>query len=448
MADIRVDLPSTVKATDLYAFHDKVQPALTGGLWAASGAGAQSHVLDGKRKLPKALVVREGIGYMPEGRNGFVKMLKGLSLSLETGVAAGLLKRDEKKAAKTFAKRRGAPPSNTAELSAFFRDTCAEDSFYYRDYHMIIPDRPDGQDGPVDALHGDWLTIPIRIPTPGGVKIGGWQLRSNRQTAQIGKQGRYRNPVNTIGMTWNQTLIGLGDDGPLQDKEGHTIVCEGYFDRLAVVAALESRGPRTSAVLALGGIAVRGRTDDAIGVLGKVTAPKVSLLLDNDGPGLDAVLKVGPLWAQRGQFVNVCAVPDGWAGDIADCPKDVGELFEKGGSEAVTKALVAGRKRGLVSFASAKIARQRATDPIGGSSRRLIESLDVLLPLLESSPESTRAAAIGRAAETIGLATDELTQLVTDHMQRAAAAAQQKAAAASATAGAQTARAATARPTA
>lgn len=402
--------------------HDKLQPRLVSGLWSREGQAAQDHLLI-QRRLPKKLVEREGIGYLPPGRNVLVKLCKDLGLSLEVAVAAGLVKREEQKALKSFQRRRGGTTVDDGNAFAtFWQQQCAEDPFYYRDYHVIVKDQPaedargEAGAGSVEVLHGDWLTIPIRITAGQQVRIGGWQLRSNRPTAEIGKQGRYRNPVNTAAMQWNQVLIGLADEQPRIDRSQRAVVCEGYFDRLATIAALEA-DPRTAAtrpgVVALGGIAVRGRQEDALGVLGQLAAPRLSLLLDNDGPGIEAVLKVGPLWAGRGQHVGVCRLQDSGV-EASAVPKDVGELFQTTGGEAVLRVLAAGAKRGLVTFALDQVAAQRRRDPIGGTTRRTMEACDELLPLLVALPEETLQPALAKTSQVLGLPTELLGGLIGD----------------------------------
>lgn len=419
MADVSLNIPVSATADQIYDLHDALQPALVHGLWSAPGRGAQRHLAD-ERRLPEALVRREGLGYVPPGSDGVRNLIVQLGLSLERAVDAGLLRRSLWQVQRAFERDRKRPATSSAELTSYFLSTCREDRHYYTDYHAINPPSAEGERQ--QWLHGDWLTIPVRIQTSGGVRIGGYQLRSCRPKAEIGKEGRYRNPVNTPAMVWNHVILRLADEARRIAETGRAAITEGYFDGLGTLAALEAHelatGEPRPGVVALAGINVRGggtnpgTPEERAGVLTQIGARHNLLFLDQDEPGTQAILTVGPRLSDLGHYVSVARVGDGWSGTPESCPKDPGELFSAAGAEGVMRAVEAGWGRGLVTYAAAELEQRLLNARQGGRAWERLQALDVLLPLVRTSPPATRARASARVAEVVAMPAEAVRSMV------------------------------------
>ena len=150
-------------------------------------------------------------------------------------------------------------------------------------------------------------------------------------------------------------------------KEGSVIVCEGYTD----VIAMHQAG-LTNAV----GLMGTALTDEQLGALQRM-APTVTLALDADKAGQEAMLRAARLAGKRRLELRVVALPKG---------SDPAELLQSGGPDAV-----AGLVERSVPFVRFRVERVLEAGEIGtadGRDRMLAE----LTPILgEVAPGAMRA---------------------------------------------------------
>ena len=140
-------------------------------------------------------------------------------------------------------------------------------------------------------------------------------------------------------------------------KQASVIVCEGYTD----VIAMHQAG-RCNAV----GLMGTALTDEQLGALQRM-APTVTLALDADKAGQEAMLRAARLAAKRRLELRVVGLPKG---------SDPAELLQSGGPDAVT-ALV----EGSVPFVRFRVERVLESGTIGtadGRDRMLAELMPIL----------------------------------------------------------------------
>jgi DNA primase len=154
-------------------------------------------------------------------------------------------------------------------------------------------------------------------------------------------------------------------------KEASVIVCEGYTD----VIAMHQAG-RTNAV----GLMGTALTDEQLGALQRM-APTVTLALDADKAGQEAMLRAARLAAKRRLELRVVGLPKG---------SDPAELLQRAGAAGVA-ALV----EGSVPFVRFRVDRVLEAGTIGtadGRDRMLAE----LAPILAEVPQGAMRAELER----------------------------------------------------
>jgi DNA primase len=154
-------------------------------------------------------------------------------------------------------------------------------------------------------------------------------------------------------------------------KEASVIVCEGYTD----VIAMHQAG-RTNAV----GLMGTALTDEQLGALQRM-APTVTLALDADKAGQEAMLRAARLAAKRRLELRVVGLPKG---------SDPADLLERAGPAAVT-----GLVDGSVPFVRFRVERVLEAGTIGtadGRDRMLAE----LAPILAEVPPGAMRAELER----------------------------------------------------
>jgi DNA primase len=154
-------------------------------------------------------------------------------------------------------------------------------------------------------------------------------------------------------------------------KEASVIVCEGYTD----VIAMHQAG-RANAV----GLMGTALTDEQLGALQRM-APTVTLALDADKAGQEAMLRAARLAARRRLELRVVGLPKG---------SDPAELLQSGGPAAVT-----GLVEDSVPFVRFRVERVLEAGTIGtadGRDRMLAE----LTPILGEVPPGAMRAELER----------------------------------------------------
>jgi DNA primase len=154
-------------------------------------------------------------------------------------------------------------------------------------------------------------------------------------------------------------------------KDGSVIVCEGYTD----VIAMHQAG-RTNAV----GLMGTALTDEQLGALQRL-APTVTLALDADKAGQEAMLRAARLAAKRRLELRVVGLPKG---------SDPAELLQTGGPAAVT-ALVE-RSVPFVRFRVERVLESATIGTADGRDRMLAE----LTPILGEVPPGAMRAELER----------------------------------------------------
>jgi DNA primase len=178
-------------------------------------------------------------------------------------------------------------------------------------------------------------------------------------------------------------------------KEASVIVCEGYTD----VIAMHQAG-RANAV----GLMGTALTDEQLGALQRM-APTVTLALDADKAGQEAMLRAARLAAKRRLELRVVGLPKG---------SDPAELLQSGGPAAVT-----GLVERSVPFVRFRVERVLEAGEIGtadGRDRMLAE----LAPILrEVAPGAMRAELERLVAGRLELPQPTIAGLVNDAGARA-----------------------------
>jgi DNA primase len=154
-------------------------------------------------------------------------------------------------------------------------------------------------------------------------------------------------------------------------KEGSVIVCEGYTD----VIAMHQAG-RANAV----GLMGTALTDEQLGALQRM-APTVTLALDADKAGQEAMLRAARLAVKRRLELRVVGLPKG---------SDPAELLQSGGPAAVT-ALVE-RSVPFVRFRVERVLEAGEIGTADGRDRMLAE----LTPILGEVPPGAMRAELER----------------------------------------------------
>lgn len=154
-------------------------------------------------------------------------------------------------------------------------------------------------------------------------------------------------------------------------RDGSVIVCEGYTD----VIAMHQAG-RTNAV----GLMGTALTDEQLGALQRL-APTVTLALDADKAGQEAMLRAARLAAKRRLELRVVGLPKG---------SDPAELLQTGGPAAVT-ALVE-RSVPFVRFRVERVLESATIGTADGRDRMLAE----LTPILGEVPPGAMRAELER----------------------------------------------------
>jgi DNA primase len=154
-------------------------------------------------------------------------------------------------------------------------------------------------------------------------------------------------------------------------KDGSVIVCEGYTD----VIAMHQAG-RANAV----GLMGTALTDEQLGALQRL-APTVTLALDADKAGQEAMLRAARLAAKRRLELRVVGLPKG---------SDPAELLQSGGPAAVT-ALVE-RSVPFVRFRVERVLESGTIGTADGRDRMLAE----LTPILGEVPPGAMRAELER----------------------------------------------------
>lgn len=400
-----------------------VQPALAASLWGDRGSAARAHLAQ-VRRLPDALVAQHGLGYVPPREDLILQAGQAAGVPLELLAEAGLVRRSVRRAMRAYAEAYGRECDSEDALRGFFEDRLRNDPQGYSSWPGLTT--TEGR-----YVTGDWLTIPITVegadragaglgdaepPGASGVGIGGFQFRSMRTPAEVGKGGRYRSPTNNAALQWSETLIGLPEETAAIQATGRVVLLEGKFDQLGVLAALGDR-PDRPGVVGLGGLAVRGadRGDqvDRAGVLARLVAAgaeEVIIFVDGEtdaGRGTrraegrllsdeaKATLAIGPRIADLGLAVRVARVEEGArvvrgvAGDAS--PKDPSELWAAGGRDAILQAL--GRSQEFPAYAVRTLREEAAASGWGGRLWQRLQVLDTLLDTLGSWAERDDAAA-------------------------------------------------------
>jgi DNA primase len=154
-------------------------------------------------------------------------------------------------------------------------------------------------------------------------------------------------------------------------KEASVIVCEGYTD----VIAMHQAGATNTV-----GLMGTALTDEQLGALQRM-APTVTLALDADKAGQEAMLRAARLAAKRRLELRVVGLPKG---------SDPAELLQSGGPAAVT-ALVE-RSVPFVRFRVERVLEAGAIGTPDGRDRMLAE----LVPILADVPPGAMRADLER----------------------------------------------------
>lgn len=264
------------------------------------------HLLVDRGLLP-ARIQQARLGYIPPGAAPIRDMVIAAGGNLETARAGGLLRlRNE---AVDRAARAANVPKDDAARSAWLEANSQSRPGWYADYyHQYLDPSPTGE---TNAPAGHWLTMPLWACDEDGQAVcHGIQLRSCYGAERIGKRGRYRNPPVTVATPVAAPLAGLVEDEALLRIPYHPlVVCEGGYDRLAIVEALtQMYGEKRPAVIALGTTAAvwgdpRG---DSPGLsLSSLTPRSVILWTDTDKPGLASRTTLSAAFAARGHDVKI-----------------------------------------------------------------------------------------------------------------------------------------------
>lgn len=287
-----------------------------------SGHGALQHLLKERGLSPRT--IREArLGYIPPGSASVRDLVLEVGGSLETARAAGLL-RLRGRAVEAAARRAGVDESARPEdVAVWLMKESPRHPEWYSDYYQQRFDGPAGGEGL--ARGGHWLVMPVWTrDDDGAAACYGLQLRSCHAGENIGKGGRYRNPPVTPLMPRGAPLAGLVEDARLwSDSSRPVVVCEGGYDRLALVEALgQWYGPEgRPAVIALGTTeAVWTQPEGQELTLASLPPRRVILWSDADAPGVKSRLVLSGGFAARGHEVHVVRQELVSAGkDPSDC---------------------------------------------------------------------------------------------------------------------------------
>ena len=411
--ELVINVPPAYSVDDILHANDMVQHAFVNGLHASNGATARAHLTE-KRRLPDWLLAEERFGYIAPGDSPVRAAAQRHGIPLELCVEAGLLRRATYATHAAFLAQHNRTPVSSAELSEFFTAQLAERQEYYADYPPLktVAGR---------WVHGDWLTIPVRTrDTAGAVRIAGFQYRSLRADSDIGKQGRYRSPLNTQALVWEDTLLGLAEERDTIAMSGDVVLVEGKFDQVSVRAAVASLpvACRPGAV-ALGGLRTRGASDHGetpearagvLGILPRAGARRVIVFLDDEDEATSAALRIAALLVPFGVEVHVAMVRDGWSrnedsrsSEPCERPKDPGMLWERHGAEAVQTVIRTARGRDFLETAAQVIERRLMNSLQSGQTYQRLQAMDTILDLLAPLPMHDRARIIPLVARAAHL---------------------------------------------
>jgi DNA primase len=293
--------------------NDIAQQLYREALESDEGAAARDYLAG--RKLAGSDIERHGIGFAPDRWDAVVSALRGANISLEVGEQAGL-----------------------------------------------VAPRTGGANGYYDRLRGR-ITFPIH-------NVGGRVVGFGGRAMMDGQEPKYLNTPETAVFRKRETFYGFPDAlAPLR-AAGRAIICEGYFDRIALARADMGEGLATcgTALTREHAIGLRRRTDEVV------------MLFDGDNAGRKAMERSLEVLLPQGLRVRAAVLPKG---------EDPDSFLVAHGAEAL---------RDLIAAAGDAIdeVTQRAVDAGCATPAQKADVVNRIVPLVALIPDGVERGEYAR----------------------------------------------------